>query len=369
MHVETIIYAYLAICVSMILFNCVYIFVYRKWSDTLARRSLQLEKVLQEEMKRAGQGEGVSPQHKAFLMKKLRNVRHLLAFDEALEAAVEKEPEQTEGYMKEIHPVFVSLAIENPYRSEIKMTYFAYVVGKYKILKGRPVDVVMDFLMRLLRQPSLYCRENALQAIYSAGDCDCVLKALKAVDENGRFHHGKLLTDGMLTFEGDMEQLADVLFRNFDDFSEQMKVVILDFIRFSGCRMDEKMLQLMADDRQDDEVRFSCIRYFGKHVYKPAWPLLLGFAGNRKDARWEYAAIAASALAVYPKQRTIDVLKDCLHHSNWYVRFNAAQSLERLGLTYRELSDVFDGNDRYAREILQYQMDMRKAREKREVME
>ena len=41
------------------------------------------------------------------------------------------------------------------------------------------------------------------------------------------------------------------------------------------------------------------------------------------------------------------------------MRVNAAQSLEQLEVTYLELQDIFDGSDRYAREMLQYRFDQR----------
>lgn len=122
------------------------------------------------------------------------------------------------------------------------------------------------------------------------------------------------------------------------------------------------MIQLLAGSLRDDEIRFSCIRYFGKYPYEPAYPILLSFADCPQDQRWEYAAIAATALASYPGEHTVEVLKKALNSSNWYIRFNAAQSLERFQLTYLELSDVMESGDRYAREILQYRMDMKDAR-------
>lgn len=54
------------------------------------------------------------------------------------------------------------------------------------------------------------------------------------VDESGRFHHAKLLTDELLTFGGDKQQLTQALWEGFDTFSLSMQVVILDYIRFSG---------------------------------------------------------------------------------------------------------------------------------------
>lgn len=368
MNVETMIYAYLTICVSMIMFNCACTVVFRRSSKALDQRSSHLEEEIQGQIRRIELGEPVEESHKKLLRKKLAWTSHLMAFDEALDRLLKQNADAVWVYLREISPVFPYLALENRYYSAMKLTYFAYVVKKYRIVQGKPVGPILDIMMRLLREPSLYCRENALQAIYSTGDCGCVLRALKEVDAGSRFHHAKLLTDGLLVFSGDSKELGGALWRAFGQFSDRMKVVILDYFRFSGMELRQELLQLLADSREDDELRFSCIRYFGKYPYDQAFPLLIGFAERAEDNRWEYAAIAATALASYPCQRSIDVLKKDLSNSNWYIRFNAAKSLERFGLSYLELSDVLEENDRYAREILQYQIDMKNAREEQEAV-
>lgn len=366
MHVETMIYAYLAICASMIVFNCACIFVFRRRDSRLHRRSSRMEADILRQIQRIRAGEPVEERHQEYLRKKLVRTAGLMVFDETLDRLLAQAPGDAWDYLREIRPVFTYLAMENKYRSPIKLTYFAYIVRKYRIVEGAAIHVLLDVMMKLLQEPSLYCRENALQAIYSSGDCGCVRRALHTVDESGRFHHAKLLTDGLLAFRGDQQQLTQALWSDFDHFSVSMQVVILDYIRFSGGDLRVELLQLLADTHRDDEIRFSCIRYFGKYPYEPAFPLLIAFAERSQEQRWEYAAIAATALAAYPGERTVEVLKKALDSSNWYVRFNAAKSLEGFHLTYLELSDVMESSDRYAREILQYRMDMKNAREGQE---
>ena len=64
---------------------------------------------------------------------------------------------------------------------------------------------------------------------------------------------------------------------------------------------------------------------------------MLGFVSDKDPANWEYAAIAASALAEYPGEDSVDVLSEAMHSSNWYVRSNSAESLEKLGFRYEDL--------------------------------
>ena len=82
-------------------------------------------------------------------------------------------------------------------------------------------------------------------------------------------------------------------------------------------------------------------------------------AQHPQDQRWEYAAISAGSLGAYPGEETVEILKQCLCHGNWYIRYNAALSLERLNISSRELEDILEGDDRYAREVLEYRIRMR----------
>ena len=111
-------------------------------------------------------------------------------------------------------------------------------------------------------------------------------------------------------------------------------------------------------------MRYACIRYLGRYPYGPAYETLLELAECRNDARWEYAAIASTALCAYPGDETIERLKRNLYSRNWYIRFNASKSLERMGLTYLDLIDVMEGHDRYATEILRYRFDIRNLTQK-----
>ena len=49
-----------------------------------------------------------------------------------------------------------------------------------------------------------------------------------------------------------------------------------------------------------------------------------------------------------------------MHSPNWYVRYNSATSLEKLGFDYEDLLGGAAGSDRYAREMLTYRLETRR---------
>ena len=52
----------------------------------------------------------------------------------------------------------------------------------------------------------------------------------------------------------------------------------------------------------------------------------------------------------------MQALMEAMHSGNWYVRYNAAVSLEAHGLSYSDLIELVGGRDRYAREMLTYRL-------------
>lgn len=362
MKVEILIYAYLAVCASMIVFNIVCIFIFRRKDKNIRNRSIDFTDIIEYQL---DQGT-IDEKHKGFLRKKLKKINHMMAFDDALEKLYAQRPEDIKKYISDLSSVFVFLTFKYNEKEQIQAAYFPYIVKKYHVFRGAGIPIVLDTLMELVKEQNLYCRENALQALYSIGDADSVIEALKLMDRVENFHHGKMIADGLLCFTGRVDELDKKLWKNLDGFSIALKQAILDYFRFSSGEHKEKILQIMIDPAENQEFRISAIRYFAKYHYEPALAHLYSFATEDSPV-WEYRAIAASALGNYPADETEALLKKLLSDRNWYVRYNAADSLERLGIRYEEMIDIFEGRDRYAAEMLRYRFDRKKLKNTEEV--
>ena len=358
MFVRILIYVYLGICAGMILFNIATALLSRRREHRSFRDGIRLELTVSRELDRLAETGAVSERHLRFMERRLRRVNGMAAFDAALERLCVRRPELTRSYLTALNGVTITLAEDYCRRDEIEAAYFPYIIKKYQLLGGADDAPLKEVLLKLLNEPSIYCRENAMQALYTSGDAQIIVRALRIIDASSLYYNTKLLADGLLNFNGDKTQLAEALWAAFEDFKVWMQVTILNYFRFSSGAHCERVLALLNDGARDNELRFSCLRYLGHYPYPPAYADLLRYAAPSENARWEYAAIASSVLASYPGAETEAVLKRNLYHPNWYIRFNASKSLEQLGFGYRDLIDVIEGNDRYASEILRYRFDM-----------
>ena len=231
MKIELMIYVYIAICVSMMAYNIVYVFILRRRDKALIHNSAMFETVIAAEIRKLKNGEPISDKHKEFLRKKLDKTGGITAFDKALELIYENEHEWTNKYLIETFSVFEYLTYRYIQKDTLKIAYFPYILYKYEILQHYESERLVGTLLDLVRSVNVYCRENALKAIYCMQRPDVVIKALQILDTNLSFHHSKLVCDGLLEYTGDKAALKDLLFDAFYEFSVQMQVNILNYFR------------------------------------------------------------------------------------------------------------------------------------------
>lgn len=363
MNVQIMVYVYLAVCTSMILFNCGYIMLYRRGEQNSRRLDNNLRGLVRRQVLRVEQGEEISSEHVKLMCRRCKNVWNLASWDEELTELSTGHEQAVRDYVREMQQLFIYLAIELKKKDSIQQAHYAYILDKYHVVDEMTCSNIMSFLLEMVQSPNLYCRQNAFKVLYATGDLNAVMQAVQRISDSGHFQHEKILVDGLLSFKGDREELIARLMGIRKKQNEFMQRVILNFARFGSGNYRQEFLTILSDESEPDENRFSALRYFGKYPYDPAEPIIRNFIWHPENQRWEYASIAATVLGSYSGEANIAALKSCLHNANWYIRYNAAVSLERFNLTYIELADVYDGNDRYAREILRYRMEMKRQRE------
>lgn len=364
MGIEIVIFLYGAVCASMIVFNIVYNLLLKGSKLRLERRCRALEAHIQPQLERLRRGGEVDPRHFAYLRRSLRRVRNLAAFDQVLRKNLRPDPPPwEEAYLNQLQPVILYLALVYRKRDTVSAAYFPYVLSRYMAPKHMAIHSIQELLLDYVRKDNLYCRVNALQALYRFGSEEHILTALQIQDQGGILIHEKILTEGLLSFTGDHLRLIGLLWPRLRTFTPHTQLAISNYIRFQTGAYTGEMMEILRDKTWDKELRLSAIRYFGRYFYPPALETLLAFARQRDPERWEYATVSVSALARYPGEATVEVLKEALCSTNWYVRYAAAASLEALHADDKVLMDVIVGHDRYAREMLLYRRESRRLQE------
>ena len=413
--IETLLWLYIAICISLILFQCLFISitVTRRYLDsrTVKRRTREIIQQLEQ----ISINKPVSEEHKKFLKLYLTLTPSLYCYESALCQVREmiengtlslKDPDEItnvtvhvshralrgdeiskgrskiklllrpkkklitplprdlaeqyfDEYITQTAPTIVSLSSVYRKKDDIVHTFYIFALKKYGYLRRFHSSELVTNLQDFLDRGDSLCAEGVLLAVYQIGDPKVVIEVLHQVDKMDRFLHPKIISDGLLSFSGNSQELQLLILDKLLTFSEQMQVNLLNYLRFSGGKHCEQVFKLLENKDNYTETRLSCIRYFGKHPYEPAYDLIAKFASGEGEERIEYAIVALSVLRYYPNPRTIEILRTQINNPNWFVRYNATESLAYLGVEYQDLIDVFDGKDRFARDMLQYRFDQR----------
>ena len=368
---QWILYGYGLVCLSMMAFNLLYRLTLRGGDRRLGRRVAWIARQVSPQLERVERGEPVEERHRRRLGRRLSRVKGLLAFDRYLDQMDGENP-AVQGYLGQLLPVFLRLSVVYRRREDTQAAYFCHLLTRhqlYRRLRGdhQPARLQGKMLLRMvsayLERDSLYCRVNALKALCAFGDEEIVVEAVQDLGRrDGPVLHEKVVVETLMTFAGDQEALIGQIWSRFEEFPLSLQRALLDFIRFKSGGYCPRMLSLLMDNSRDKELRFAAIRYFGRYPYEPARQPLLDFVADGDPLRWEYAAISASSLAWYPGQEVVDALSRAMHSGSWYVRYNAAASLEAHGLSDEEMARAA-GKDRYAREMLAYRLEVRQRME------
>lgn len=363
MKVEVMIYLYGAVCVGMIVFNILYNLLLRGSDARMERRCGKFQNEISRQLTRLRADQEVEPVHIRMLQNKLCHVNNLMAFHRALQEDMARDREVCQRYMRQIRRTILYIAFAYRQKEDMQAGYFAYFLSCYTSDRQMAVDSLQDVLLDYIKKPNLYCRYNALKALYHFASPEHIVEALQIQDDGGVFFHEKLITEGLLSYTGDHEQLITQLWKAFSTYTVHTQHAILNYIRFCSANYKKEMYAFLKDSAADKELRLAAVRYFGKHSYEPAQAWLLDFVQDSDATRWEYATVAAASLAAYPDPNSVEALKKALHSANWYVRSAAAQSLEELQVDYTDVLDITTGSDRYAKEIMLYRLELRKLQE------
>jgi hypothetical protein len=154
--------------------------------------------------------------------------------------------------------------------------------------------------------------------------------------------------------------LVESLYYNFNKFSLEYQVAFIDFFRFAGENLKYKLKDILIQKDTNKELVCALLRYYRKYPVEEYKNIILSWLNPPKSDDWECISLAASALGKYPGVDTVNALKSQLTLKYWYVRRNAAHSISELNVEKDVLIDILDGNDRYAKEQLIYQLNYKK---------
>ncbi len=354
---EHILIFFMASCLALLLFNIAYIFIDKAQRRQIRTRRLDMADIIAKQIALIQKGEPVQPEHLSYLQRKLKRARNMKIFEQSMQEIWKKYAnEDCAHYIKQLRPVFLGLTAVYDRHDPIEQSYFSSILAQFGIDRGQEsFDSIIEYCLGKIPGKEVSLRENSLKALYSIGNPDAILAAWTAMENGDILHSNKLLSDGLLKYSGSHNQLASLLFRHRREYSDRLLLPVLQYIYYFSGDYQSEFLEILEDSGADKELQLEALRYFRKYPYEPARQTIQSFLRYCGLVDWEYTAVAALTLSRYPGPDTVDCLKAALGSTNWYIRLNSADTLiHGLKISQVQLHDIYNGQDRFAKEILQY---------------
>lgn len=358
LRVDSLIYLYIALCFCMLAFNIIYT-LKTKWADRA--REKKVLKCMRGLAAFIEEPREMEPGRERLFRWGMRRIGSLDIFYEASVriCAQENGRQKFAAWLECNRDAFLKLESHYLGKDALYKAFYAYIVWHYRLCVGRRKEYVIRKMQETVLEPSIYCRENALCALYSSGDAAAVVKAYELLTRHGIRHSPRLVTDGLLTFAGSLDDLAEELWNEWDLFGDGYRTAFINFMRIASGNFRRRFIPLLIDEGTDREVRSAIIRYYRKYYYEDAMEPLVEMTKNWEREDWEFAALAALALENYPGRERIKALQEALHSYTWYVRENAAESLIKLDSEENIQGFLKQETDRYAADMLNYKFGRR----------
>lgn len=359
LSVNSLIYFYIFICISLLIFNVFYILHSGRVRREHSNKINFWEKEILSAVEYIKDNECICKSHAKNMLSKLKRIGQLTAYNQAvINLKSSGSMNDFQAYFDLCHDIFQELALHYSKREPMERAYMAYLISDYHPDRNREHDVLNEILLGYMENSTVYCRQNVLCALYSMGSESAVETAFSMLNDNGWYHNPKLISDGLAIFPGNKEELALRLWVHSDNWREELRVAIVQFASQISDVFADKFLDVLKDGKMPLEIRFAVIRYFQKYPCDSVRPILIGLIYNSGEDNGLSIAAAAS-LAKYPGTDTKTALRAAIHSPNWYVRKNAAASLSALGIDEYDIAELKKSGDRYAAEMLEYMADVK----------
>jgi len=354
---------YMIICISLMIFNFMVVRKTVRQSAAATGISKKWKAIIYKQAVKASGGEISMLKHARFLLKKLANTEALIAFSHALHYLKGEFPEAYNDYIYNKYNVFENLANIYNEKTSVERACYADFICDFPEAAGDSHERTVGALISYIDKSNIYCRTNVLRALCSIGSVSGVMNALQVINDKQLFIHTQLLTDELLRFKGNKEDLGKYLWSEAWRWNDNIKVSVIQFIAQSSNSYNEEFLSVLQDSSVSAEVRIAVIRYYAENSYAPAQAALIKLTDS--SANITLAAEAVLALASHPTPDAIAALREALYSQEWSVRYNASSVLVGMGNEI-DLTKVLRDDSEYARKIVSYMLEREEALQPKE---
>lgn len=338
-----IIELYIFICIALLIFNIAFVLSKTMKGQKYYFKYSGFEKKLLKELEILDEEGKVTQILKECLTKDIKKTRNLIILQKQIK----------ESNQSIIQPYIFDILSVYRKKTSYEQAYYTYVISKLDFSKEKVDGIFAEKFMDFLNSKSLYIFVNTINAVHQFGDVDLMILVIDKISSRSGYYHKKLFVDGLLTFQGDFEELSNKIVDNFHRYSNEVQENLIDFIRAKGININELGLKLLQNKNTDKQVKCAVMRYYEKFPVEETKAIFFDILNN-EEATWVDKLLALRCLSKYNEELVKSVIKGKITDGNWHIRTAAAAYLYKQKIDRKEIIEIINLKDKYACEAIMY---------------
>jgi hypothetical protein len=202
----------------------------------------------------------------------------------------------------------------------------------------------IKYIMREVKSPSSDIQYNALLALAKIGDEIAFTYAFNSITSS-IFLNERSLIEIIQSFEGDKKYVYNHMINCENDLLSC--IFIKSAVSIKDSSLGENISKFLSSSSAEKKI--ASIKALSSMEDKR---YIHDIAECLKNKNWEIRAVAAKALGLFGDSSILASLTESLSDSQWFVRYNSAQSILLIDKDLRSLPSIFNGNDKFAKDII-----------------
>lgn len=330
MFINNFIYFHIGVCILLIVFEIAWIYYIKIHDIRLENNTEKYKKQILEQIQYIKITGRIRKKHCKMFRRKLKNVNNLKAFEKAYSELLENE--DINIYRKKMLYTFVKLSIYYRTRkNEMEKAYFAYIIGEFfkNVESEYVLSIFIGTLYEFLECKSIYCKMNSMEAIYSIGTINHIIRGISIINNNMYTYNPVLLANGLKSVEEDKDKLAYELFNRFEEYNKEIQIAIIKFLSEYKYIDENMILKKLKDNSIATDVRCEIMRYFQKNKNEEAKQFLMDRLKKEKIVANDLIIKAIGTLGYYEEEEVYHLLEQLKESTDDLIRESAYRSLEK----------------------------------------
>ncbi len=329
-NIENILYFYTSICISLLLFNIIYMIKINREKKRFLLLKTKWCNILEQEINLASHEKKSNRRHFRFLYRNLKKIQDINSFYQCIIEKAKIYPQKTAEYILLYRECFEKLAYFYEKKPPIYRGYYTYLLGKLQQISKSNFINLFPLLISYIDDSNPICREIVLNTLYISGDVNLIEQVYLFLSYRNIPHDKTLLLSGLMHFHGDKNLLCQHFWNHIHRWNEYYLSIILAFIKETSPDFKDSLFKVLQNKRVSLTIKLDILPYFEKYYYPQVHPILLSYLSNREQMGNALTAEACNTLRNYPGEKTITALKEALSSNHLLTVNNAATTLLKL---------------------------------------